>query len=61
MARIVLKHPDLDGTIERDERSLPVWEATGWRRVGSDAADDDKPAETAESPTRARRRSATES
>lgn len=33
MARITLEHPDLDTTIERDERSLPAWEATGWRRV----------------------------
>lgn len=35
MARIVLEHPDLDGTIERDERSLAAWEAKGWHPAGA--------------------------
>lgn len=38
MARVTIEHPDLDGTTERDERSLPAWEAKGWRVVGAESA-----------------------
>lgn len=48
MARVLIEHPDLGVTVERDDRSLHVWEALGWRAVTATSAPagDDPPPDT---------------